>query len=141
MHLLDINVLLALADASHVHHSRSRRWFLSKDVEAWATCPLTENGFVRILGQASYPGFEGEADEARRVLEVLVSYPGHQFWADELSILDTRRIPKLPGSKHLTDLYLLALAVKKRGRFATLDQRVDPQLIPDGPAACLVIPG
>ena len=81
MHLLDINVLLALADSLHVHHGRSRGWFLSEDVDAWATCPITENGFVRILGHASYPGLEGEAEEARQVLEILVSYPGQQFWS------------------------------------------------------------
>ncbi len=140
MHLLDINILLALADSLHIHHKRSRGWFLSRERHAWATCPITENGFIRILGQAAYPGFQGGAEEARQVLESLASYPGHQFWSDELSILNTRLIPKLLGSKHLTDLYLLALAVRNKGSFATLDQRIDPHLIPGGPNSCLVLP-
>jgi hypothetical protein len=54
MYLLDVNILIALADPNHIHHGRARGWFLSEHREAWATCPLTENGFIRILGHASY---------------------------------------------------------------------------------------
>ena len=140
MHLLDINILLALSDSCHVHHQRARSWFLSPARQAWATCPITENGFVRILGQAAYPGFHGDTEEARLVLKSLVLYPGHQFWSDDLSLLDTKAIPELSGSKHLTDLYLLALAIKRKAFFATLDQRIDPQLIPEGPEAYVVLP-
>ena len=141
MHLLDINVLLALVDAGHVHHQRTRRWFFSPVRQAWATCPITENGFVRILGHAAYPGFGRQIEEARMVLNALVNYPGHQFWSDDLSLLDRKAIPRLTGSKHLTDLYLLALAVKRNASLATLDQRIEPQQIPGGPEACLVLPG
>ena len=81
MPLLDINVLLALADSSRVHHGRSRGWVPSKDVEARALCSITENGCVRILGRASYPGFEGEAEEVREVLEIHPSYPGQRYWS------------------------------------------------------------
>ena len=75
------------------------------------------------------------------VLKSLVNYPGHQFWSDDLSLLDRKAIPRLSGSKHqgLTDLYLLALAVKRKASLATLDQRIDPQLIPGGPEACMVL--
>ena len=139
MHLLDINVLLALVDAGHVHHQRTRRWFFSPARQAWATCPITENGFVRILGHAAYPGFGREIEEARMVLKSLVNYPGHQFWSDDLSLLDRKAIPRLSGSKHLTDLYLLALAVKRKASLATLDQRIEPQLIPGGPEALCVL--
>ena len=141
MHLLDINVLLALVDAGHVHHQRARSWFFSPARQAWATCPITENGFVRILGHPAYPGFGREIEEARMVLKSLVNYPGHQFWSDDLSLLDRKAIPRLSGSKHLTDLYLLALAVKRKASLATLDQRIEPQQIPGGPEACLVLPG
>ena len=141
MHLLDINVLLALVDPGHVHHERTRSWFFSPARQAWATCPITENGFVRILGHAAYPGFEREIEEARMVLKSLVNYPGHQFWSDDLSLLDRKAIPKLSNSKHLTDLYLLALAVKRKASFATLDQRIDSRLIPGGTEACVVLPG
>jgi uncharacterized protein len=139
MHLLDINILLALGDPHHVHHARTRVWFLAIANEGWVTCPITENGFVRILGQSSYPGFEGNIDDARQMLEALVSFPRHQFWPDDLSILDMGVLPKLRSPKHLTDLYLLALAIKKKGKFATLDERIDPEVVPGGKHSLVLI--
>jgi predicted nucleic acid-binding protein len=47
--LLDVNVLLALLDQAHVHHARARKWFLARALDGWASCPLTQNGFVRII--------------------------------------------------------------------------------------------
>jgi len=140
MYLLDVNVLIALCDPNHVHHGRGRSWFLSPRCDAWATCPITENGLVRILGQPSYPEFAGGPDDARRVLETLTFADGHQFWPDAVSLRDVHAFPSLPGSKHLTDLYLVGLAVHHRGRFATFDARIDPDLIPGGPSAIFLIP-
>ena len=140
MYLLDINVLIALGDPAHVHHKRARAWFLSPERRAWATCPITENGLIRILGQAAYPDFDGGPDQARAILDTLASLPGHQFWPDDLSLRDTKGFPQLSTSKHLTDLYLLALAAAHEGKFATFDQRVDPSLIPGGPKTYFFIP-
>ena len=140
MHLLDINILIAISDPQHAHHQRARTWFLSAECDAWATCPLTENGFIRILGQPSYPAFGGGPEDARSVLEALVNYPGHQFWPDDQSFLDRGSFPDLPASRHLTDLYLLAMAVGRQGKFATLDQRIDPGLVSGGSKALIVVP-
>jgi len=139
--LLDANVLIALGDAGHVHEAAALRFFRDQAVpEGWATCPLTENAFLRILGQPGYPRSFGSSADARRVLQRLLAAPGHVFWPDSLSIADTRLFPSLPASKDLTDLYLLGLAVKNRGRFATFDRRLNPALIPGGTDAYLVIP-
>ena len=117
-----------------------RSFFESEAVpRGWATCPLTENAFLRILSQRSYPRTLGSPTEARRVLRRLLASPGHQFWPDDLSLADTRHFPALPESKALTDLYLLALAVKHGGRLATLDAGIDASIIPGGPAALLVL--
>ncbi len=140
MHLLDVNVLIALSDARHEHHQRCRAWFFSEKREAWATCPLTENGFVRILGQTSYPNFSGSAQDAREVFDVLVRQAGHQFWPDDISIRDRSFFPIVVNSRELTDLYLLGLAVSRQGRFATLDARVDPERVPGGSRAYYLIP-
>jgi len=140
MDLLDVNILLALGDSTHPHHQRARNWFLSPEREVWATCPLTENGFIRIAGHSSYKTFPGGSTEARAAMDLLTSNPGHQFWADDLSLRDLNLFPNLPGSKHLTDLYLLALAVSHEGRFATLDERIDPGLVPGGKQACFILP-
>ncbi len=136
---LDADILIALGDSDHEHHQRCSSWFLSPEREAWATCPLTENAFVRILGHSNYPGFVGPAD-ARSVLRALTAAPGHQFWLDALSVCDTDAFPRLTGSRSLTDLYLLGLAIARKDRFATLDERIDASLLPGGPSAYLLLP-
>jgi toxin-antitoxin system PIN domain toxin len=140
MHLLDINVLIALVDPDHLHHAGASSWFHSIERDAWATCPLTENGFIRILSQPSYPTFSGNSENARRTLNALTSNPGHQFWPDSVSLRDSQTFPRLSGVKNLTDLYLLALAVSHKGKFATLDARISPDLIPGGPQAYFFVP-
>ena len=139
--LLDASVLIPLGDAGHEQEAAALRFFENEAVPGgWATCPLTENAFLRILSQPSYPRTLGSPGEARRILNRLLAAPGHQFWADDVSLMDARIFPTLPASKHLTDLYLLGLAVKHGGRFATFDQNIDASLIPGGPQAFYLIP-
>lgn len=141
--LLDLNVLIARQDADHEHHERVCRWMRDDLDDGWATCPLTENGFVRILGHSSYPGWAGNPERAAIALRRLIAVlPGHAFLADEVSLLDTTILPSLAGvgSRSLTDLYLLALALHHGVVFATLDARINPGLVPGGPAAFLVVP-
>jgi len=139
MHLLDVNTLIALADPLHVHHEKVTRWFAERHRDGWATCPLTENGFIRIVGHPQYPEGPGTADTARRLLNALRAQAGHQFWSDAVSLCDTTRFRTLPGTRDLTDFYLLALALEHEARFATLDRRFDPATLPGGAAAYLLI--
>lgn len=139
--LLDVSVLIALGDAGHEHEAAAMHFFEHQAVPGgWATCPLTENAFLRILGHPNYPRTPGSPDAARRILMRLIASPGHQFWADDLSLGDSLRLPALPPSKSLTDFYLLALAVKHGGRFATLDANINAAQVPGGPAAYYLIP-
>jgi toxin-antitoxin system PIN domain toxin len=140
VHLLDINILIALVDPAHVHHQRSRIWFFGPSVSAWATCPIVENGFVRILSQPVYPGFGGSVSDARDALQVLTSFPGHQFWKDEVSICDSKVFSSVTSSKNLTDQYLLALAVGNGGKFATLDERIKAESVTGGAGAFVLVP-
>jgi len=141
IHLLDVNVLIALADSNHPHRAGALRFFETRaTVDGWATCPLTENAFIRILGGPSYPFGPGSPGEARRLLESVCAAPGHQFWPDDLSLSDARVFPTLPPSPHLTDIYLLALAVQHGGCLATFDRRIDPSLVRGGSAALQLIP-
>lgn len=134
--LLDVNVLIALGDSNHPHRVAALRFFETcATTDGWATCPLTENGFTRILGSPSYPGGPGSTSEARRLLDTVCAAPGHQFWPDDLSISNTQLFPTLPPSQPLTDIYLLSLAIKRGGCLATLDRRINPALLPGGPAA------
>ena len=141
IHLLDINVLIALCDPAHPHTPAARRFFQTVlPGNGWASCPIVENGFLRSFGGRRYPGGPGSPQTARPILEGLLATPGHQFWGDDLSLMDTRNFPLLGGSDALTDLYLLGLAVKHGGRFATLDQNIDASLVPGGPVAYCPIP-
>jgi uncharacterized protein len=140
MTLLDVNVLLALADSLHPHHQRAKIFFVNRQPDAWATCPLVENGFLRILSGSSYANRVDSTKTARIVLDQMIrSTPGHQFWPDDLSLRDSINFPDLPHAKHLTDCYLLALAVKRGGKFVTFDRRIDPSWVVGGSHALLVL--
>ena len=141
IHLLDVNVLIALCDPAHPHAAAARGFFgASLARYGWATCPLVENGFLRIFGSRKYPGGAGSPQSARFLLAGLLATPGHQFWQDDLTLLATGVFPNLPSSDDLTDIYLLGLAVKHGGRFATFDARIDASIVPGGPAAYHIIP-
>lgn len=140
--LLDINVLIARQDANHEHHKLVSRWLHENSNKGWATCPITENGFVRILGHPSYPGWPGTPVlSALALRELISSIPGHEFISDEISIADERIFKSLKETKSrdVTDLYLLALAVQDNCRFATLNERINSKAINGGKAAYFVI--
>jgi toxin-antitoxin system PIN domain toxin len=138
--LLDINVLLALFDSGHTFHPRAMQWWSANKGDGWASCPLTENGYLRIVSQASYPRPVRLADAALHLRTWAVP-PLHVFWPDDISILDAARIDhtRLLGPKKITDVYLLALAVKHGGRLVTLDTGISVQAVRGADAAHLVI--
>ena len=140
--LLDINVLIARTDPAHGFHLRAKAWLLTLQDACVATCPITENGFLRIYGHPSYPDGPGTPHAAAPALNAIRQLPGHTFIPDDVAIRDTSLIPSLiqVGHQQLTDLYLLALAVRHGARFVTFDRKVDPSLVVDGRQALLVIP-
>jgi uncharacterized protein len=120
--LLDVNVLIALCDGRHEHHEQVARWFVAHAAAGWASCPLTQNGAIRIMSTPAYPG-------ARPVTQVLAQIQHlcasahHHFWPDAVSLVQpgTLNPAHLLGHRQLTDAYLLALAVHHHGQFVTLD--------------------
>lgn len=124
--LLDVNVLIALIDPQHVQHDAAHDWFARHGHQAWATCPLTENGVLRIVGHARYPNSPGTPAVVAQALEGLCRLAGHVFWPDDLSLLraDSVDRSRLLDSGQVTDTYLLALAGKHGGRLASLDRRL-----------------
>lgn len=120
--LLDISMLLALFDRGHVLHDRARGWWRENMGPGWASCPLTQNGYLRIISQKSYPRPVHLPDALRQLKQWAVP-PRHEFWPDDASILDASLIEhtRLLGPRQITDVYLLALAVKHGGRLVTLD--------------------
>ena len=138
-YLLDINILLALSDRVHPLHKKAKDWYHSHHSLSWSTCPITENGFIRIGSQHSYDGKKFTPDQMRKTLDNLCSQPGHQFWPDDLSPRDTESIQSFPGHKTITDLYLLALAVKHKGKFASMDEGIDASLVLGGTEAFVLV--
>lgn len=123
--LLDVNVLIALLDGAHVHHERARDWLAANIAHGWASSPITQNGCVRILGQPGYPQPIPIA-QAIEKLRRATATAHHEFWPDDVSVLDVQRLDaqRIHGPKQLTDLYLLALAVHHGGRFVSFDSRI-----------------
>lgn len=134
--LLDVNVLIALVDPSHIHHDAAHEWFQDEGHPAWATCPLTENGLLRIVGHPRYPNSPGSPAAVARLLVGLRALPGHQFWADDISLTDPARADpdRLLTSAQVTDSYLLALAAAHGGYLATFDRRLVTDAVPGGAA-------
>jgi uncharacterized protein len=123
--LLDVNMLVALFREIHVHHDVAHDWFADHGDQGWASCPLTENGVVRIL---SSPGVNPyvPAFDVVGLLARFCEHSAHSFWRDELSLRDEAvfDLSAVRGPKQLTDVYLLGVAVKHGGRLVTLDQRI-----------------
>ena len=130
--LLDVNVLVALFDADHLHHEAAHDWFADNREGGWATCPLTENGFVRIL---SNPAYGAAVERTVTLLDGLRRFCAsghHHFWPASLSLGDERffNLSFVRGPRQLTDVYLLGLAKKMGGRLATFDRSIPLKAVP-----------
>lgn len=123
--LFDLNVLISLFDTQHVHYMKAHHWWAQNRSPGWASCPFTQNGFLRILSQPSYK-FPVPLSKAFRDLREVTERDDHAFWPDDISLLDERVInrERIFGPKQLTDIYLLALAVKHNGRLVTFDRAI-----------------
>ncbi len=120
MALLDVNALVALAWDSHVHHVPMRRWFSENAGAGWATCPVTESGFVRVSSNPKVlPSPIGVAT-ARDVLTALRALDGHRFVADDVSLADPD-VPRIVGHRQVTDAHLLTLARRRGLTLLTFD--------------------
>jgi len=129
--LLDVNVLIALLDPDHTLHRRAFVWFEEHAPNGWATCPITQNGCVRVMTHPSYPNPVPVLSLVERLRDATrTSY--HEFWPDDVSLLDpqTADARRILGPRQITDLYLLALAVRRDGLFVTFDAAVAPGAIP-----------
>ena len=139
--LLDVSILIALFDADHVHHQVTHDWFEEQRSSGWATCPITENGFIRI---ATSPSLFNPPRRPAEVVEELRAFREsghHHFWPDAVSIADDKVFaPKMiRGHKQVSDAYLLGLATSRRGAFATLDQTIPVSAVKGATKANLIV--
>lgn len=138
--LLDVNVLIALLDSGHVHHASAMRWLDTHIEHGWASCPITQNGCLRIMSVDAYPRPQPVAAVAARLREAASMY-FHEFWPDEISALDPLRFEqdRWLTSRQITDAYLLGLAIQRNGVFVTLDRGIDRNLVRGAQAHHLVM--
>jgi toxin-antitoxin system PIN domain toxin len=131
--LLDVNVLVALFDPEHVHHEAAHGWFGVRQSVGWATCPLTENGLLRVISSSAYPGRRTTLVDAVDRLARFRASGHHSFWPDSISLCDAPYLDltQVRGPAQLTDAYLLALAVAKEGTLATFDRRIALASVPE----------
>lgn len=140
-YLLDINVVIALIDPTHVHHDRAHDWFADTGRSDWLSCPLTENGAIRIVSHPKYSNSQSPtvvADSVRSLIDV----GNHRFVPDEISLLDAAKVSadKLVSSGQVTDTYLLALAVDVGAQLATFDTTLVTSAVPGGQGSVHTIP-
>jgi uncharacterized protein len=142
--LLDVNCLIALLDLDHVHHSTMERWFHTKSSQGWSTCPLTENGLVRVMSLPKYPSGRrspGQIVEQLRMLKSAYAST-HEFWPDAISLTDGDlfRVNYITSPQLVTDAYLLGLASKHNARLVSFDRSLPWQAIRKGSAQLVQTP-
>lgn len=138
--LFDVNALIALFDRDHVGHRRVRSW-LSEHIEAgWASCAVTQNGFVRVVSQPAYPNPVTPAEAVAR-LSRATGTAHHEYWTRGVSLVDERVVSRdhVLGHRQITDVYLLALAVASGGRLVTLDRSIPLAAVIDAAADHVVV--
>ena len=140
-HLLDVNVLIALVDPAHIQHDDVHDWFGRVGHKSFATCPITENGLLRIVGHPKYPNSPGPPSAVASALAAIRGLPGHKFWADSISLLDETWVDAAALSSHarVTDTYLLALARANGGKLATLDHKLAADAVTEGRTALTLL--
>lgn len=138
--LLDVNVLIALFDPEHIHHDAAHAWFGDPARGPWATCPLTENGFVRIVSNPNYPGSKTTVADATERLADFCNSDSHAFWSDSLSLREREHFiaRSIQGHRQITDVYLLALAKHNGGFLATFDHSIPISAIPNADTNCIL---
>ena len=121
--MLDVNALVALAWDSHVHHARMSAWFAENGDSGWATCPITESGFVRVSSNPKVMPSPIGVEAARAVLAALRALDGHRFLSDDVSLTDDD-VPAVSGYRQVTDAHLLTLARRRSMLLLTFDAGV-----------------
>ena len=131
--LLDINALIALAWPNHVHNRAAREWFRSQRRHGWATCPMTQSGFIRVSSNSRITPEARTPQEAAILLRQLTTVPSHTFWTDDCSLLDENwlTLDRITTHHQVTDAHLFVLALSHDGCLATFDRGIT-RLVPDG---------
>jgi uncharacterized protein len=129
--LLDVNVLVALFDPDHVHHDLAHDWFVDHRSDGWASCPLTQNGLIRVLANPRYGSPNASLRGVRETVRRFLRSNEHEFWPDDVSIADDTlfNVAAVTGHRQITDIYLLGLATRHGGHLVTFDRSIPVKAI------------
>ncbi len=124
--LLDVNVLVALFDAEHIHHQAAHDWFARQRRQGWATCAVTETGFLRVVSRPEYGSAMSRAADLVPLLRKFCGSGRHHFWTESVSLRDEQLFDPalIRGHRQLADIYLLGLAKRHGGCLATFDRTI-----------------
>jgi hypothetical protein len=125
-YLLDANVLIPLLWPRHTQKDKVRAWFQAKAAESFATCSLTQAGFVRLTCSPEVMGEKYPLRDAKQLLWTFTNQPAHIFWPTTLSLFDAMAPfeKRMQGAKQITDAYLLGIAKSHGGKLATVDRAI-----------------
>lgn len=132
--LLDVNVLVALFFPDHVHHEIAHDWFADHRHHGWATCPVTENGLIRVACQQPSDELLVRPADVIAHLERFCRDKHHRAWPDAVSLTDAAVFAPqfIRGHRQITDVYLLGLAKKMGGQLATFDRTIPVKAVRGG---------
>ena len=139
--LLDVNVLVALFDPDHVHHDIAHDWFADHRELGWATCPITQNGLIRVLANPRYGSPGSSLRAVRQAVQRFVSSKEHEFWPDDISLTDDAvfNVSAMSGHRQSTDVYLLGLATRWKGHLVTLDRSIPMRAVVGADSTTLTV--
>ena len=125
VNLPDVNVLIALSWKNHIQHTRARRWFHEHSNESFATCPITESGFIRLSMNPSVVGEAVSYSAAAAAIKAFYQHPKHRFWPLNEGVVSAIGNIPISGYRQLTNAYLLGIAAKMQGRLITFDKKME----------------
>lgn len=139
--LLDVNVLVALFDPDHVHHELAHDWFADHKADGWASCPVTQNGLLRVLSNPRYGSPASSLRTVRDGVRRLLSNKDHEFWSADVSICDDTLfdVTGMVGHRQITDVYLLGLAKSRKGHLVTFDRSIPIRAVIGADATALTV--
>ncbi len=140
--LFDVSALIALLHLQHTFHQAAFDWWIANSKYGWASCPITENGLLRIMSNPRYSAFvRFSVAEVGELISRFVANSDHEFWPDDISLTDKHAFENdaILGPMQITDVYLLGLATKNNGRLVTFNQSISTTAVRNANSTNLVV--
>jgi toxin-antitoxin system PIN domain toxin len=122
--LFDVNVLVALAWPNHSFHASAVRR-LTGHSQPWATCAVTQLGFIRLSSNPAVVDAAVTPAAAAQLLAAMVQDPLHKYLSEPLPPVEVASaFAGIISYKKVTDAYLVKLAQRHRAKLLTFDARL-----------------